>query len=117
MQKQQTTRAAKSMSPRAIAAAKTRALKREIVAGVAQYSPDAAGEAAAWEASQVAHHAHIAAWAASQAANEIYGYLSDEAEAARRAYVEADRAAMLARCVYAQVKSAARYMALYGRVI
>lgn len=116
MQKNTTT-TGKRQSARAIAAAKTRALKAEIAAGVARYTPDADGEAAALAAYMAAHHANVEAWAASQAANEVYGYLSDEATDARRAYVAADRAAMLARCVYAQVKSAARYMALYGRVL
>lgn len=94
-----------------------KALKDQIKRGVAQYTPDAAGAAAALAAFMVAHKANVDAFAASQAANEVYGYLSEEAAQARQAYVVADREAMLARCVYAQVKSAARYMAWYGRAI
>lgn len=113
--KQQTT--GKRQSARAIAAAKTRALKAEIAAGVAQYSPDADGEAAAKLAYFAAHAASVQAWAQAQAVAQEFGFDSPEDKAARRAYVAADRAAMVARCVYATVKSTARYMSIYGRVI
>lgn len=118
MQKQQTTTAAgKRQSARAIAAAKTRALKAEIAAAVAQYTPDADGEAAALAAYFAAHTENVRTWAAAQAAATAFGYDSPEGTAARRASLAADRAAMVARCVYATVKSNARYMAMYGRVI
>jgi len=98
------TQTVKRQSTKAIAAAKTRALKRAMMAAAAGLT-----EEQALDASNEAHHKCVAAFAHKQAVQDTYGYVSDEAAEARRAYVAADQAAMVARCVYAWVKDNARY--------
>ena len=98
------TQTVKRQSTKAIAAAKTRQLKRAIIEAAAGLT-----EEQALDAYFAAHKACVGAYIHKQAVTDAHGYVSDEAAEARRAYVAADQAAMVARCVYAWVKDNARY--------